>query len=326
MADNTNAFATPAFIEQSPADHTYVICSNKAFGCFGASSGGRKLNDTGGYNELSKVDILNHNTPINLFIPGFKKVNIPLPTGDAGIIYGINGVCHMAANRLMVQSEKCVHDARFSSVSFALFGVYGTQVPVEVVATVVALITSVATGPFWLVKPALLALQAMSATAVKALLEYYAREAWQDKLASAGVVLAAPAAGAQPLTLHAKLATGLEAAIRQNSPDDWADYHRFEMETVFKHFLGEDYDPARIDRLMGVHREWSERTVPLMIGAAADEPLSEGINRAGQAFAAGCCDVIGTEDYARLFGATPDIPVRIAVPEYENIFYNNMIV
>jgi hypothetical protein len=177
-----------------------------------------------------------------------------------------------------------------------------------------------------LVKAALLALQAMGAVAVKALLEYYAREAWQDKLASAGIVLAAPAPGVQPLTLHAKLAAGLEAAIRQNTPVDWADYHRYEMETVFKHFLGEDYDADRIDRLMGVHREWSERMAPLMIGAAADEPLSERVNRAGQAFADGCRDIIGTDDYARLFGAAPDIPVRIAVPEYENIFYSNMIV
>lgn len=326
MADNTNAFATPAFIEQSPADHTYVVCSDKAFGCFGASSGGRKLSDTSGFNELPKVDILNQNTPINLFIPGFKQVSIPLPTGDAGIIYGINGVCHMAANRLMVQSGKDVHDARFSSVSFALYGVYGTQVPVEVVATAVALITSVATGPFLLVKAAMLALQAMSAAAVKALLEFYAREAWNDKLASASIMLAAPAGGTRPLTLHAKLAAGLETAIRRNAQADWDDYHRFEMETVFKHYLGEDYDPGKIAQLMGVHREWIERTAPLMVGAAAEEPLSQAINRAGQAFADGCRSIIGSDDYARLFGATPDIPVRIAVPEYENYFYGNLTV
>lgn len=326
MADNTNAFGTPAFIEQSPADHTYVICADKAFGCFGGSSGGRKLNDTSGFNELSKVDTLNHNTPINLFIPGFKQVSIPLPTGDAGIIYGINGVCHMAANRLMVQSGKDVHDARFSSVSFAMYGVYGTQVPVEVITAAVALITAVATGPFLLVKAALLALQAMGGVAVKALLEYYAREAWQEKLASTGIVLAAPAAGAQPLTLHAKLATGLEAAIRQNTPDEWDNYHRFEIETVFKHYLGEDYESDKIEKLMGVHRQWSERSVPMMMGTAAEDSLSKGINQAGQVFADSCREVIGTDDYARLFGAPSDIPVRIAVPEHENNFYSNIIV
>jgi hypothetical protein len=326
MAENTNAFATPAFIQGSPADHTYVVCSDKAFGCFGGSSGGRELSETSGYNELSKVDILNVNTPINLFIPGFKQVSVPLPTGDAGIIYGINGVCHMAANRLMVQSGKDVHDARFSSVSFALYGVYGTQVPVEVVATVVSLITAVATGPFLLVKAALLALEAMGAPAVKALMEYYTREAWHDKLASAGLALAPPAAGVKPVTLHMKLAAGLAEAIRKNTPADWAGYHRFEMETVFRHFLGEDYDEGRIGRLMEVHREWSERPVPLQADAAAAEPLSDSINRAGQAFADRCREVIGAEDYARLFGEAPDAPVRIAVPDYEQDFYGNMIV
>lgn len=326
MAENTNAFATPAFFEGSPADHTYVVCSDKAFGCFGASSGGRELNDTSGYNELSKVDILNVNTPINLFIPGFKQISVPLPTGDAGIIYGINGVCHMAANRLMTQSGKDVHDARFSAVSFALYGVYGTQVPVEVVATVVSLITAFATGPFLLVKAALLALEAMAAMAVKALMEFYVQDAWQDKLTSAGLAIAAPAAGAQPVTLHMKLAAGLEEAIRKNTPSDWAVYHRFEMETVFRHFLGEDYDESKIGRLMEVHQAWAGRTAPLQADAAIAESLSDSINRAGQAFADGCRDIIGAEDYAWLFGAAPDIPVRIAVPEYENAFYTNMIV
>jgi hypothetical protein len=43
--------------------------------------------------------------------------------------------------------------------------------------------------------------------------------------------------------------------------------------------------------------------------------------------AAGACrGVIGADDYVRLFGAAPDVPVLIAVPEYENDFYANMIV
>jgi len=123
-----------------------------------------------------------------------------------------------------------------------------------------------------------------------------------------------------------KLAAGLEEAIRKHTPADWAVYHRFEMETVFRHFLGEDYDESRIGRLMEVHQAWAERTVPPQADTATAQSLSDSINKAGQAFADGCHNIIGADDYARLFGAAPDVPVRIAVPEYENTFYANMMV
>lgn len=100
------AYPTPLFAKQ--ADHTYVKCGTgkKAWGCWGGKSGGSELRRGSG--STKRAD------------------KIAQPDGKAGIkCYLINGVCHQAANRILLPAGITVRGARGYSVSEALFGTYG---------------------------------------------------------------------------------------------------------------------------------------------------------------------------------------------------------
>ena len=47
------------------------------------------------------------------------------PYGKAMIVYGITGVCHQTANRILRPSRKTVSDAKAYAASWALYGAYG---------------------------------------------------------------------------------------------------------------------------------------------------------------------------------------------------------
>lgn len=91
------------------ADHTYVVFLHpeKRWGCFGRDKGGRQLlADKGNFNGAETA---------------------AHPNGQAGIIYGITGVCHQAANRILrgAGSSKTVKDAKGYWASYFLYGTYG---------------------------------------------------------------------------------------------------------------------------------------------------------------------------------------------------------
>ncbi len=90
------------------ADHTYVACGTlgKAWSCWGGSTGGKPLDS--GTGSTRRADA----------IAGADE--------RGGITcYLINGVCHQAANRILLPANVTVEDARGYGVSLALFGVYG---------------------------------------------------------------------------------------------------------------------------------------------------------------------------------------------------------
>ncbi len=90
------------------ADHTYVTCGNrgKAWGCWGGETGGTILRR--GTGSTRRADA------------------IAEPDERAGITcYLINGVCHQAANRILLPAGITVRGARGYGLSEALFGVYG---------------------------------------------------------------------------------------------------------------------------------------------------------------------------------------------------------
>ena len=92
------------------ADHTYVSChimeDTKAWGCWGGKAGGNMLRN--GVGSTLRADV------------------IAEPDERAGVTcYGINGVCHQAANRILLPALMTVTGARGYRVSEALFGVYG---------------------------------------------------------------------------------------------------------------------------------------------------------------------------------------------------------
>jgi len=90
------------------ADHTYVTSSDGyVWPCWGRSSGGRMISSGNGSsaqaNCLSQTD------------------------SHAGIIYGVTGVCHQTANRILWPSRTTVSSSSGYWVSTLLYGVYGTM-------------------------------------------------------------------------------------------------------------------------------------------------------------------------------------------------------
>lgn len=98
----------PTKLFANAADHTYVECGTggKAWGCWGGKTGGTAFNSgTGSTNRANAI---------------------AKPDERAGITcYLINGVCHQAANRILLPAGILVSAARGYSVSSALFGTYG---------------------------------------------------------------------------------------------------------------------------------------------------------------------------------------------------------
>jgi len=89
------------------ADHTYVTSDNPHFvwSCFGEPSGGTLICQ--GFGDSSIANCLSR------------------PNSEAGIKYGITGVCHQAANRILYPGEVVVSFAQGYWASFYLYGTYG---------------------------------------------------------------------------------------------------------------------------------------------------------------------------------------------------------
>jgi hypothetical protein len=99
------------------ADHTYVTSqSGLKWGCFGRSAGGNCL--VRGPGDSVIADCLSK--PIRPF--RVFPLQIPL---YAGVIYGITGVCHQAANRVLWPSGNMVVGAAGYQQSAGAFGPYG---------------------------------------------------------------------------------------------------------------------------------------------------------------------------------------------------------
>lgn len=100
------AYPTKLFLKL--ADHTYVQCDTggKKWSCWGGTTGGRVIArgpaSTKRANAIAQPD---------------EKANIKC--------YLINGVCHQAANRILLPAGVLVSRARGYSISSALFGTYG---------------------------------------------------------------------------------------------------------------------------------------------------------------------------------------------------------
>lgn len=98
----------PTSLFAGAADHTYVKCGTgkKAWGCWGGKTGGNELRrGTGSTNRADKI---------------------AQPDEKAGIkCYLINGVCHQAANRILLPASITVRGARGYNLSESLYGTYG---------------------------------------------------------------------------------------------------------------------------------------------------------------------------------------------------------
>lgn len=98
----------PTVLFADLADHTYVKCGTggKAWSCWGGKTGGTELRRAAGSTRRADE------------IAGADE--------RAGITcYLVNGVCHQAANRILLPAGITVNGARGYEVSEALFGTYG---------------------------------------------------------------------------------------------------------------------------------------------------------------------------------------------------------
>lgn len=98
----------PTSLFANLADHTYVECGNggKGWSCWGGKQGGALLRSAQG--STNRADA------------------IAGPKERAGITcYLLNGVCHQAANRILIPAGITVDGARGYGLSVALFGVFG---------------------------------------------------------------------------------------------------------------------------------------------------------------------------------------------------------
>ena len=98
----------PSGLFANLADHTYVECGagGKAWGCWGGKTGGAALRQGAGSTRRADA------------IAGKNE--------RAGITcYLVNGVCHQAANRVLLPAGITARGARGYEISEALFGVYG---------------------------------------------------------------------------------------------------------------------------------------------------------------------------------------------------------
>ncbi len=114
------AFGLYAVLEEleGKADHTYVSGKDQPTGyeylwpCGGAYEGGREL--TTGECDGNISDCISQ-----------RAIDIRPAGGMAGMRYGIDGVCHQAANRIMFPAGLIVDQAFGWSLSFFLYGAYG---------------------------------------------------------------------------------------------------------------------------------------------------------------------------------------------------------
>jgi hypothetical protein len=92
------------------ADHTYVTCvGGYAWGCWGRNSGGRIISTGTGSSAQANC--------------------LSWPSSTAGLIYGVTGVCHQTANRILWPAGITVSRAKGYWASFLAYGTYGTDVP-----------------------------------------------------------------------------------------------------------------------------------------------------------------------------------------------------
>ena len=87
-------------------DHTYVASNlGHIWACWGESAGGRQI--CSGIGNADQADCLSQ------------------PNSQAGIRYGITGVCHQAANRILFPARQFVSGARGYRASVFVWGAYG---------------------------------------------------------------------------------------------------------------------------------------------------------------------------------------------------------
>jgi len=93
-------------------DHTYVTVGDVHYGCWGGSKGGKVISKGTGKSKKASC-----------------MANYACIDGTAGIAYGISGVCHQTANRILKPADITVSKAKGYAASTLMYNKYGLGEP-----------------------------------------------------------------------------------------------------------------------------------------------------------------------------------------------------
>ena len=155
---------------------------------------------------------------------------------QGGIVYGVNGVCHQIANRILYPSAQIVSHARGYWLSVSIFGTYGTNVAPS----------------GWLLSSAI-----ASAVAASAAIDWQSRMfAHQRHDDATGIA----DGGRQREIDYIRRVRSLYAEARPGPPTDGSaahtDLHTRELDLMFEYRLGSSISNHRLRALRDQHHEY----------------------------------------------------------------------
>jgi hypothetical protein len=234
------------------AEHTYVTSSDGyEWGCWGRSAGGHAICSGEGFSKEANC--------------------LSEPKSRAGIVYGITGVCHQSANRILYPAGVTVSEAKAYWASWLVYGTYGTDTLAWLARREVCQV----------IVPQNVESDMRSTddeqTFMQQVLELYARQA----------------------------ETPPEARDSRAASEDLLGE---ELRLGIRYRLGEDFDPGAMEDLVAKQRDFQkmkrELDEALRAREITPEKHADATNQALAKFMAGCKAVLGPEDYERMFGVS----------------------
>jgi hypothetical protein len=284
MADTLEGWAYP--LEQTVfgeyiADHTFVKAPNNGpayFDCWGGHSGAGEYQVAGGSGPGNHI-IADCCRGLDVF--GFKDT--------AGIIYGIDGVCHQAANRFLLSAcpwfllllPTVVVTNPFTGVrggvaSVLMYGTYGRSFPM------------------WL----------STYNTCKSLVAGLPLESPPKAAPESGAAAYHEALGA----LYAGYA---DRTLKGDAPSPF-DHIRSEFEIVVKHALGTEFVTGRMAELQGALLKEKETVAA---SNAKGKDIAHRLNAAINSCLGKMATHLGADPYRKLFNLDPDVPLILVRPE-----------
>ena len=251
------------------ADHTYVKCPNHGtFVCWGGSSGpdNRKINSGSGDN---------YNVANCYRKPAFDHQD------TAGIVYGVNGVCHQKANLFMYPARTTLTwSVRGYWASTLTYGVYGASSPANPGLFF----------PTWLLAVYNPCYQSNKSTMMAA-----SNDSGDSGLVSAIEKIYAD----RPLTSQSNINTESNNLLQAEAK-------------IVLDYSGVEVDYAEISR---VHGEFLAEKTSLTEADSDTVTLAEKINANAMALQSQLESTIGSDAYSRLMGVDAGVRLGVVNPE-----------
>ncbi|MBT9612216.1 MAG: hypothetical protein IV108_03000 [Burkholderiales bacterium] len=261
------------------ADHTYVTCAGGyAWGCWGRSTGGKIICTGSGSSAQANC--------------------ISLPSSTAGLIYGVTGVCHQTANRILWPAGITVRKAKGYWASVLAYGTYGSDVPAWLIRIGVC---STSTGE----------IPKCSAKGRTAL-SISAREAPPDAKDRALL------RDIKALYLRGVSTQEHKRRILMKGPADLKTLGS-ETKLVLQHRLGKAIKAADIKDIQTIQMELFSKQAQIAMhlheGGLNGESLAQKINGAVNKMLKDCYKSLGKENYTKLLELEPGEMINIVDPE-----------